>query len=364
MRDPYEVLGLDRTATEADIKAAFRKLAARHHPDRNPDDPGAQERFKEVNQAHQILSDPQKRAAFDRYGASAFNAGAAGPANVGFVDFAGFDGIFGDILGAFGIRGGDRGHIKTQLRITFEEAALGCEKEVTYERVVVCDRCRGATSEPGTTANTCPSCAGRGRVRTQHGLFPLPVEQFCGRCHGTGRVAATPCRGCKGRGRRQEAHRITVEIPAGIEAGASKVVERAGSVVRQDRPPGDLEVVVDVGAHPVFRRTGDDIVCPLSLSFARAALGAEVEVPTLEGPARLKVPPGTQTGQLLRLKNKGVPHRMRPGRGDQLVEVRVAVPTALSERARTLIRELGNELGEEVGTDEPGLMDRLKGWFG
>lgn len=362
MRDPYEVLGLDPRADDSEIKTAFRRLAAQHHPDRNPEDPGAHDRFKEINQAHQILSDPQKRAAYDRYGAGAFTPGAAGR-GPGFPDFASFDVLFGDILGALGIRPADRGDVRVRLKLTFAEAALGCTKEVVFERVEVCDACRGSGAEPGADVSQCPACRGRGRVRGQHALFPLPTERQCSRCHGTGRVAASSCRSCRGKGARARQHREMVDIPAGIESGSSKVVEHAGNVVRAGRLAGDLEVIVEVQEHPFFRRDGDDIVCRMPISFTQASLGGELDVPTLQGSVKLRVPPGTQSAQVLRLRGKGVPHRLRPGRGDLRVEVLVEIPEQLSDRARQLIRELGEELGEELHPQQKKLFERIKAWF-
>ena len=364
VENPYSVLGVARDATAEEIKTAFRRLAALHHPDKNPNDHTAPDRFKEINHAYQILSDPQKRAAYDRWGSSAFGPGAAGPPNVGFVDLSSLDGVFGDILGAFGIRTGDRGTVRQRLELSFEEAALGCEKSVRYQRVESCSRCSGNGSEPGTTSHRCPSCKGRGRTRAQHGLFPLPVERFCTRCHGTGRIAVQPCARCRGRGIAGQSHEEAVAIPAGVESGAKVVVDGAGSRVRPDHPTGSLEVTVEVGRHPFFERLGDDITCDVPITFVQAALGAEIEVPTLEGKVKMRVPGGTQSGTRLRIRGKGIPHRVRPGRGDQLVSVEVEVPIALSDRARELIEELGGELGEDVLPQRKSFLERVRSWFG
>lgn len=365
MRDPYEVLGVGRSASEAEVKSAFRRKAAQHHPDRNPDDPGAQARFQELNQAYQILSDPQKRAAWDRFGAAAFRPGGMGGAGgVEFVDLGGLDGIFGDILGAFGIRTGDRGGVRQRVKLSFEEAAQGCTKEIKYQRTDVCDRCSGEGAEPGTYVPACPACGGRGKVRFQQGIFPLPVERVCSRCRGTGRTPQTPCTSCRGTGLVTRARSVQVQIPAGIESGSTRVIERAGNRTRPERAAGDLELVVEVMPHPFFRRAGDDVLCRVPITFAQAALGGEVEVPTLGGKVKLRIPPSTQPGSILRIRGKGFPHRVRAGSGDQLVEVALEVPTHLSDRARELIEELGAELGEDVQPQQRTFVEKLKSLFG
>jgi molecular chaperone DnaJ len=364
VRDPYEVLGVGRDASEADIKSAFRRLAAQHHPDKNQSDPTAQQRFTEINLAHQILSDADKRAAYDRYGPAAFQAGGRGGSVSDVIDFGGFDEIFGDILGAFGFRGGDRGDIRMPLPISFEEAALGTTKEVRYERADVCEICRGSGGEPGTRVQTCSACGGRGRVRFQQALFPLAVERPCSRCKATGSIPSTPCHGCSGKGLSKSERVLRVDIPPGIEHGATRVVEQAGHRARPERAPGNLELLIEVAPHPFFRRAGDDIVCRVPISFVQAALGGEIDVPTLEGKIKLRVPPSTQPGQVLRVRGKGVEHRLRSGRGDQLVEVAVEIPARLTPRARELIEALGRELGEDVQPQQQGFLDKLKNLFG
>jgi molecular chaperone DnaJ len=361
VRDPYEVLGLDRNASDADVKAAFRRLAARHHPDRNPEDPEAHTRFKELNHAHQILADPQKRAAYDRYGAAAFQPGGLGAGSG--VEFGGLDGIFSDILGAFGIRTGDRGDIRQRLKLSFEEAARGCKKELRYKRADTCDACHGEGAAPGTRVLACAACNGRGRVRFQQGIFPIAVERVCSRCRGSGRLPVTPCNSCRGSGLVAKERSVEVEIPAGIESGASRLVERGGNRSRPERAPGDLEIVVEVEPHPFFRRDGDDVVCRVPITFAQAALGGELEVPTLDGKVLLRIPPSTQPGSVLRIRGKGMPHRLRAGSGDQLVEVALEVPTRISERARELIEELGKELGEDVQPQQRTFVEKLRGLF-
>ncbi len=369
MRDPYDILGVDRSATQDEIKGAFRRLAAQHHPDKNPGDDGAQQRFKELNAAYQILSDPEKRAAFDRFGASAMGGvgGAGSPFGGAPFDMSdlNIDGIFGDLLGALGIKVGDRGTLQKEIRITFEEAAFGCTKEVKYERVESCGDCSGSGSAPGSSTERCTACNGRGRVRFQQGPFPFAIERPCSRCHGKGSMVTNPCPTCRGAGLLGNKTRtIEVTIPPGVENGTSRIVERAGNVVRADRPAGDLELVIRVTAHEFFRRVGDDIVCALPITFAQAALGGELEIPTLEGKGKMRIPPGTQPGTILRVKNKGIPRRGVGGRGDQLVEVTVEVPTSLTAGQRELITKLAEELGESVQPQQASFMEKLKSLFG
>ena len=371
MRDPYDVLGVDRSATQDEIKSAFRKLAGQHHPDKNPGDDGAHQRFKEINAAYQILSDPQKRAAFDRFGP--MGVGGASPAGgpfggANYVDLndLNIDGIFGDLLGALGIKVGDRGNLQKEIRISFEEAAFGCTKEITYERVEPCNDCGGVGAAKGTQTERCSLCLGRGRVRMQQGVFPIAIERPCTRCRGTGRIVLDPCMSCRGAGVVAKARTIEVTIPAGIENGATRLVERGGNCTRPDRAPGDLELTIRVAPHEFFRRVGDDIVCSLPISFPVAALGGEVEVPTLEGKGKLRIPAGTQAGSVLRVKGKGIVHRVTGGRGDQLVEIGVEIPKRLTDEQKALITQLAETLGEVPQEPERGesFMDKLKNLFG
>jgi molecular chaperone DnaJ len=361
MRDPYQVLGLDRSASEGDVRGAFRRLAAQHHPDRNPDDPEAINRFKEVNQAYQILEDPEKRAAWDRYGEAAFQPGGGGGKHVHF-DMS-FDGIFGDILGAFGFRTSERGDIKQSVSVTLEEAARGCEKTVHYECTDVCERCTGSGGEPDTEVSTCSACGGGGRVRFKQGMLPFAVERPCSRCRGRGRIPSVPCTRCSGAGLVKRKKKAEVQVPPGADTGSSRLVSEAGHRTALNKPAGDLEVTIEVEDHPFFERSGDDLVCEVPLSFAQAALGGEVDVPTLEGKVKLRVPEATQPGNVLRIKGKGMPHRIRGGRGDQLVEVKLEVPTQLSDRARELIGALASELGEDVQPQQRTFVEKLKAWF-
>ena len=355
VQDPYEILGVERDATADEIKSAFRRLAQKYHPDHNPGDEGSQQRFKEINGAYQILGDPEKKARFDRFGASAFGVADGGAGGgFGFVDLANLDleGIFGDLLRGFGIRTGERGNLEKEVTVTFEQAAFGCEKQITYDRVEPCKTCDGSGAAAGHPAEPCPTCGGRGRLRVQQGIFPIAIERACSRCQGKGRIVHHPCGDCRGAGVVTAASTVTVGIPAGIEDGAKRTVARAGNVARSERKPGDLELTVRIEPHPFFRRAGDDVICAVPVSVVHAALGGEVEIPTLEGKGKLRVPPGTQPGSVLRVRGKGIPRRIRSGRGDLLVEVTVAVPTSLTPRQRELLTELANELGDEVGVPE------------
>jgi molecular chaperone DnaJ len=369
-RDHYEILGVRRDSAPEEIKSAFKKLAAQCHPDRNQGDPSAHERFKEINLAYQVLSDPDRRAMYDRFGHRAEEPGSPfggnGPFPGGFVDISdiAIDGILGDLLGVFGVGRGDKGDVKQELEVSFEEAAFGCEKDLRYERVVGCNDCRGSGAAQGTIAEPCGACNGRGRVRFQQGIFPIAVERTCSRCRGSGRTVRHACAVCRGSGLVATSDSVRVTIPAGVEHGATRLLAGAGNKPRPDRAAGDLEITITVRAHPFFKRAGDDVVCAVPLTFTHAALGGEVDVPTLDGRGKLRVPAGTQPGTVLRIKGKGVPHRAGLGRGDQRVEVTVEVPTRLTLRQRQLLEELARELGEDVLPERKSFMGKLRDLFG
>ncbi len=361
--DPYEALGVSRTATPEEIKAAFRKLAALHHPDRNPGDPTAHERFKTINAAYQILSDPQKRAAYDRFGhgQDGQNPFAGG---VGFnVDASSLEDLLGSLFGAFGFQKGARGDLRKEVTLSFHEAAFGCTRKLTYDRAISCSGCHGSGARPGTRPDTCSACQGRGRVRFVQGLLGFVSERPCATCNGRGHVVTDPCETCRGVGIVAAENTLDVSVPPGIEGGPTTLVSGAGNVLRPGKPAGDLELVFKVEEHPFFKRVRDDVVCSVPISFPTAALGGEVEVPTLEGKAKVRVPGGTQPGAVLRLKGKGVPKRTG-GRGDQRVEVLLEVPDRLTARQRELLEALGRELGEDVMPQRRTFMDKLKDLFG
>jgi molecular chaperone DnaJ len=368
-RDHYEVLGVHRDAAPEEIKSAFKKLASQYHPDRNQGDATSHERFKEINLAYQVLSDENRRSLYDRLGHRAEEPGspfgAGGPFAGGYVDISdiAIDGILGDLLGVFGVGKGDKGDLKRELEVTFEEAAFGCEKSLRYERVVACNSCRGSGAAPGTTPEPCGACNGRGRVRFQQGLLPIAVERSCSRCRGTGRTVRHACSGCRGSGLVTTTESLRVTLPSGVDAGATKLVSGAGNKPRPDKAPGDLEITITVQTHPFFRRTGDDVVCTVPITFTHAALGGEVEVPTLDGKGKLRVPAGTQPGAVLRIKGRGVPRRVGSGRGDQRVEVAIEVPTQLTDRQRQLLEALAKELGEDVQPQQKSFMEKLRELF-
>jgi molecular chaperone DnaJ len=369
-RDHYEVLGVHRVATQEEIKIAFRRLASVHHPDKNPEDPHSAFRFKEINASYQVLSDPQRRAMYDRFGHRAEEPGSpfgsGGPFAGGVVDISdiAFDGILGDLLGVFGVGKGDKGDIKRDLEVSFEEAAFGAEKQLRYERITPCGDCRGSGSAPGTTPETCSACNGRGRVRFQQGILPIAVERTCSRCRGIGHIVKDPCGTCRGSGLVTSTNTLSVTLPAGVESGATRLVSGAGNKNRPDKAAGDLEITIKVRPHTFFKRVGDDVVCSVPIAFTQAALGAEIEVPTLEGRGKLKVPAGTQPGTTLRIKSKGIPHRAGLGRGDQRVEVLLEVPTELTARQRDLLEQLAKELGEAVQPQQRSFMEKLRDLFG
>jgi len=369
-RDHYDVLGVSRGASQDEIKAAFRKLAQQHHPDKNPNDPHASVRFKEINASYQVLSDPERRRMYDRFGHRAEDPGSpfaqTGPFGGGVVDISdiAFDGILGDLLGVFGVGRGDKGDLKRELELTFEEAAFGCEKEMRYERVVSCGDCRGTGSAKGSVPETCSACNGRGRVRFQQGLFPIAVERTCSRCKGTGKIVKNACTACRGAALVTATNKLEVTIPAGVEHGATRVVQGAGNRPRADKPAGDLEITIIVKPHTFFSRTGDDVVCQVPITFAQATLGGEIEVPTLDGKGKVRVPAGTQPGSVLRIKGKGIPHRGGLGRGDQRIEVAIEVPTSLTARQRQLLEEFAKECSEDVQPQRRTFVEKLRDLFG
>jgi molecular chaperone DnaJ len=353
-RDYYEVLGVPRDASPEDIKKAFRQLAFRYHPDRNKDD-GASEKFKEVNEAYECLCDADKRAAYDRFGHTGPEGVFGGRGFDGF-DFGGFGDIFEAFFGGTGAstrqaprRGDD---LRYTVSVTFEEAALGCEKEIEISRTELCATCHGTRARSGTQPVRCHACGGTGQVRrVQRSLFGQFINtSVCGQCHGEGRIINDPCPDCRGSGFQKRKRSIMVKVPAGIDDGNGIRLTGEGDAGARGAAAGNLYVVVEVRKHRFFTREGDNIVYDLPVNFAQAALGAEIDVPTLYGAQKLKVPAGSQTGRVFRLKDRGVPRLRGMGRGDQLVVLRVVTPESLSKEQRRLFEELSRSLGPEKAT--------------
>jgi molecular chaperone DnaJ len=349
-RDYYEVLGLPRNASDEEIKRAFRKLAFQYHPDHNKN-PGAEDRFKEVNEAYQVLSDPEKRISYDRYG----RVPAEGLG--GFADF-GFGGL-GDIFESF-FGGGPFARtaqrvpqkgasLRTHLALSFEEAVFGCRREVEVQRIESCPLCHGTGCEPGTAPQTCPECRGTGQVKkVQQSIFGrFSHVSTCPRCGGNGSIITSPCSECHGRGEVKVKRKLAADIPAGVDDGNRLCLDGEGNSGLYGGAPGDLYIDLSVRPHDLFRREGVDVLCDLPINFAQAAVGDEVEVPTLDGRTSLKIPPGTQHGKVFRLKGKGVPQLNSRGRGDQLVKVVVVTPRHLDGKQRRLFEELAKTLPQE-----------------
>ncbi|MBI2894202.1 MAG: molecular chaperone DnaJ [Deltaproteobacteria bacterium] len=364
-RDYYEVLGVPRGADPDEIKKAYRKLAMRYHPDQNQGDKSAEEAFKEVNEAYEVLSDPDRRGRYDRFGHVGVGRGAAGGpsppmdfTNVGDI----FEGIFEGIFGVSPRRKGDAGRdLRYDLEITFQEAAFGCEKVIKIPRPVPCGSCRGTGARTGTSPERCEACRGRGEVRFQQGFFTM--SRPCRACGGTGSVVKVPCPECSGQGRRVKEEELEVSIPPGVEPGGIRTVKGAGELLRPGGVPGDLHIYLSVKQHDLFTRQGNDVHCTIPISFSQAALGAMVDVPTLEGKVTMRLPEGTQPGRIFRLKGKGIPYLGSSGRGDQIVTIQLEVPEKLTARQRELLREFAQEAGEEVHPQRRGFLDKLKQIF-
>jgi len=366
-QDFYDVLGVARTASPEEIKKAFRKLAMQYHPDRNRET-GAEARFKEINEAFEVLSDPEKRAAYDRFGRAGL--GQQGGGFEGFSDLGGFGDIFDAFFGGAGgrqRRGPARGpDVRYNLTLTFEEAVFGTEKEIEISRTEQCSACAGSGAEPGSKPERCPSCNGSGEVRrTQQSIFGQFVNVTqCDRCHGEGRVISHPCAKCRGSGRERKTRQLQVKIPPGVDNGQQLRLSNEGEAGVQGGPPGNLYVMLQVQEHEIFKRDEDDIILDLPINFAQAALGDEIDVPTIDGRAGLKIPAGTQTGRIFELKEKGVPHLRGGGRGDEVIRVRVVTPVTLTNDQRRLFKELSNSLGSAVMPhEEKGFFDRIKDAF-
>lgn len=379
-KDYYELLGVDRNATEEDIKKAFRKQAIKYHPDKNPGDKAAEEKFKEINEAYQVLSDPQKKAQYDQFGTTDFsNQGGGGFGGFDFSGQGGFGGfsdifgdIFGDVFGGGGRRqqnGPQRGaDLEYNLDLSFEEAAFGVKKDVEVFRNESCDTCKGTGAKPGTSPKTCSKCHGTGQVKVQRntafGSFVSVIT--CDKCHGEGRVIETPCSTCGGRGKVKKKKIISLNIPAGVDNGNTIPLRGEGEPGAKGGPSGDLYVNIRVKPHKIFKRQNNDISCEVSISFIKAALGGEVDIPTLEGNQKEKVSEGTQPGTVVKLKGKGIPKLRGGGRGDLFVKLNVEIPKKLNDTQRELLHSLAKEFGEEEAGSSDGkksIFDKVKDAF-
>ena len=381
-RDYYEVLGVAKTATPEDLKKAYRKLAVQFHPDKNPGDKSAEDKFKEVGEAYDVLNDPDKRAAYDRYGHAAFQGGmpgaGAGAGGGGFHDpmdlfrevFGGAGGgIFEHFFGGGGGRGSRRSSsgpqrgsdLRYTLDLTLEEAAAGLEKEIEIEKLVPCKSCSGSGSTSGGGRKSCKTCGGAGQVITSRGFFQ--IQQTCPDCDGTGEVVSDPCKACHGVGRQKERTKIRLRIPAGIEEGTQLRSTGNGDQGQRGGPPGDLYVLIRLKQHDIFEREGDDLHCDMPLGFTTAALGGELEVPTLSGKAIVKIPAGTQNGTTFRIRGKGVKVMGRDNHGDLYVHVTIAVPTKLNAEQREKLVAFKEAIGDHSSPQEESFFDKAKRFF-
>jgi molecular chaperone DnaJ len=362
-RDYYEVLGVHKNASETEIKKAFRKLAIQFHPDKNQGDKAAEEKFKEATEAYEVLSDAQKRAQYDQFGHAGVS-GAGGFSGGGFGGGSPFGDIFNDIFGdIFGGNSGRRTHgrrgddLLYNMEILFEEAAFGCEKKIDVPYAKRCSACNGTGAKPGTEPKICPSCRGAGQVRYQQGFFS--VSKTCPQCNGEGKVVDDPCTECRGKGSIKDTKTISVKVPGGVETGSRLKISGEGGQGVKGGPNGDLYVAISVKEHTIFQREDDNVLCEIPISFAQAALGCEIDVPTLDGKVSMKIPDGTQSGKIYRLRGKGIPSLQGYGRGDQLVIVKVETPTNLNKRQKEILEEFAKISGEEAHPMKKGFLDKV-----
>jgi molecular chaperone DnaJ len=367
-RDYYEVLEVHKNASETEIKKAYRKLAVQFHPDKNQGDKAAEDKFKEVSEAYEILSDAEKRAQYDQFGHAGVSGAGFGGGGFGFGAGTPFSDIFSDIFGdVFGGGQRQRGRgrrgddLQYTLDITFEEAANGIETKIDVPYAKRCDTCSGTGAKPGTEPKQCPTCRGAGQVRFQQGFFS--VSRTCSHCNGEGKILDNPCSTCRGSGSVKDNKTLSVKVPPGVETGNRLKVTGEGGQGTKGGVNGDLYVLINVREHPIFSREGNDVICETPISFTQSALGAEIEIPTLEGKISLKIPEGTQSGKIFRLRGKGIPVLQGYGRGDQLVVVRVETPTNLNRQQRELLEEFARISGEDVHPMGKGFLDKVMDMF-
>jgi len=372
-QDYYELLGVSKGADDAELKKAYRRLAMKYHPDRNPGDTAAEEKFKDAKEAFEVLGDPQKRAAYDRFGHDGVSnsaSGGAGAGGFGGADFSDiFGDVFGDIFGGGGAGGGRRARggadLQYNLDLTLEESVSGIEKSLKIPTQVACDTCEGSGAKPGTSKSKCETCAGVGQVRMQQGFFS--VQQTCPTCRGVGEQISDPCTNCRGAGRVQEQKTLSVKIPAGVDTGDRIRLSGEGEAGEQGAPAGDLYVMVQVQKHKIFERDDDDLLCTMPIDIITASLGGELEVPTLTGKVNLKIPAGTQTEKVFRLRNKGVKPVRKNSAGDLLCRVQVEVPINLTSEQTALFEQLRSTLQGKQGSKHTpkshGWLDGVKNFF-
>ena len=366
-RDYYEVLGVNRDAQEEEIKKAYRRLAMKWHPDRNPDNPKSEEHFKEAKEAYEILCDPHKRAAYDQYGHAGVDPSAGAGAGAGFGNFSdAFGDIFGDIFGGARsrskvYRGAD---LRYNLEVSLEEAARGTETRIRIPAYAECETCHGSGAKPGTSPTSCPTCGGHGQVRMQQGFFS--IQQTCPRCHGSGKIVTSPCTACQGAGRVRQHKTLAVKIPPGVDEGDRIRLSGEGEAGVNGGPPGDLYVVIHIKPHTVFQRDHNDLHCEMPISFTTAALGGEIEIPTLDGSAKIRIPPETQTGKVFRLRGKGIKGVRSNAHGDLMCHVMVETPVNLTARQKELLQELDTLNRKDAARHNPrakSWMDKVKEFF-
>jgi molecular chaperone DnaJ len=383
-RDYYEVLGVSKTATAEEIKKAYRTLARKYHPDLNKNNPAAAEKFKEVSEAYSVLSDETKRGQYDQFGHAAFENGGAGGGPGGFGGFGGggfggfqnggpgMEDIFDMFFGGQGGRGGHRSNgpqrgadLRYDLDLSFEEAAFGVEKEISIYRDEQCTRCNGSGAEPGSKVETCPECHGTGEIRfVQNTMFgQMQSVRPCSKCHGEGKIVSESCHECHGKGTIKKSKKLKVKIPAGVDNGSRLRVAGEGAAGTKGGPAGDLYVYLTIRPHKFFERNGVDVYCEVPINIVQAALGAEIEIPTLDGKVVMKVPAGTQPGTVLRLKGKGIPSLRNSMRGDQMVRVKVVVPKKLNDRQKKALQDFADICKDNINPEEKSFLNRIKGLF-